>query len=93
MSPRMRDALVARYDTSRYEDTARGDIDPTEFRVARDENTNAMAFDIDFASPGQRLIILYLSTVVSGDPGANSYRIPPIVIGELRASAAEKEAN
>ena len=47
MSPRMRDALVARYDTSRYEDTARGDIDPTEFRVARDENKNAMAFDID----------------------------------------------
>ena len=47
MSPRMRDALVARYDTSRYEETARGDIDPIEFCIARDENKNAMAFDID----------------------------------------------
>ena len=47
MSPRMRDALVARYDTSRYEETARGDIDPIEFRIARDANSNAVAFDID----------------------------------------------
>ena len=47
MSPRMRDALLARYDTNRYEDSARGDIDPIEFRVARDENSNAVAFDID----------------------------------------------
>ena len=47
MSPRMRDALVARYDTSRYEDTARGDIDPIEFRIARDAWQNAVAFDIE----------------------------------------------
>ena len=43
----MRDALVARYDTKRYEDSARGDIDPIEFRIARDEAKNALAFDID----------------------------------------------
>ena len=47
MSPRMRDALVARYDTSRYEDLARDDIDPVEFRFARDDNKKALAFDID----------------------------------------------
>ena len=47
MSPRMRDALLARYDTNRYEDSARGDIDPVEFRIARDANSNAVAFDID----------------------------------------------
>ena len=47
MSPRMRDALVARYDTSRYEETARGDIDPIEFRIARDGNKDVLAFDID----------------------------------------------
>ena len=39
------------------------------------------------------ITILYISTVVSGDPGASYYQLPPIVIGELHASAAEKEAN
>ena len=47
MSPRMMDALVARYDTSRYEESARDAIDAVEFRIARDENKNAIAFDID----------------------------------------------
>ena len=29
-------------------------------------------------------MILYISTVVSGDPGASYYQFPPMSIGELR---------
>ena len=47
MSPRMRDALIARFDATRREETARSDINPVEFRAARDENGNAVAFNPD----------------------------------------------
>ena len=44
MSPRMRDALVARYDNDRLEELAKGEVDIREFRTARDERGNALAY-------------------------------------------------
>ena len=44
MSPRMRDALVARYDNDRLEELAKGEVDLREFRTARDERGNALAY-------------------------------------------------